>query len=50
LFSFLFILSGIQILVIAIFGLILVGLTAWIAKIVANKANQENKVKAKGKS
>jgi uncharacterized membrane protein len=41
LFSFLFILSGIQMLVIAVLGLIFVGITAWIAKIVAARAQKK---------
>lgn len=45
LFSFLFILSGIQMLVIAVLGLIFVGITAWIAEIVAARA--QKKVAAK---
>ena len=38
LFSFLFILSGIQVLVIALLGLVLVGLTAFIAYLVAKRS------------
>ena len=45
LFSFLFILSGIQMMVIAVLGLIFVGITAWIAEIVAARA--QKKVAAK---
>jgi hypothetical protein len=45
LFSFLFILSGIQVLVIALFGLVLVGITAFIARLVTGKAQLKGKTK-----